>query len=216
MAVHPLATEHRPARMERRRAPTARRRTAAEGRRARTGHRPTGAAGRRAVTVHRRAVTVHRPAPTARRRTAVEGRPATTAPLPSGAAVAVASVTGSPPAMAHPRAVAARYPRATVHPPGEAAAARPPPTVHPTEEAVDTRDHLPLTVHLAPVVAVSEGKGSFFLFPSLFVDSKRSTAHYAARFQLQKRSIFEDNTLYLFHCTLSYPFKKDECTMAIN
>lgn len=185
VVVHPLATEHRPAHMERRRALTARRRTAVEGRRAPTGHRPTGAAGRRAVTVHRRAATVHRRALTAHRRTAVEGRPATMAPLPSEAAVAVAlaAVTGFPPAMAHPRAVvAARYPRATVHPPGEAVVARPPPTVHPTEEAVavDTRDHLPLTVHLAPVVAVSEGKGSmtfFFFFPSSFSVDLRNSEH---------------------------------------
>lgn len=160
MVVRPPATEPRPARMGRRPALTARRRTAVEGRRALTGHRRTGAAGRRAVTVHLRAATVHRPAHTARLRTAVEGRPAATAPPPSEAAAGLAVVTGSPPAMAHPRAAAAeavaRYPRATVHPPGEVVVARPPPTVHPTEEAMDTRDHLPLTVHLAPVVAVSE------------------------------------------------------------
>lgn len=96
---------------------------------------------------HLAATAPHRPVAAAVVSVAAESRRATV-PRPAEAAV-----------------VEDHCPRLTAHL-APAAVDCPPATVLPPEAVADTRDHLRLTVHLAPVVAVSmEGKGlTLFLY----------------------------------------------------
>ena len=120
--------------------------------------------GHQAATEHLRTVVAdHLPA-TVHHRAAVEDHPALTALLEAAVASAVASAAGpveSRQAMAHHHADH-RYQQATRHPFLEVVVSPAVTARQPEAAVVDTRDHHRLTVHLAPVVAVSEGKTFFF------------------------------------------------------
>ncbi|XP_026669911.1 uncharacterized protein LOC108625604 isoform X1 [Ceratina calcarata] len=153
MEHHPVTMEHHPVPMVLRAAVEA----VAEDRPALMAHPPTEVADHRATMEHRPAPMEHRQALTVHRAAAVavvEDLPALTVPHP----VVTDSVVESPRAMGLHRAavvVAVDCPRLTEHQ-VSAVVAHPPVTEHLLVAATDTRDHLRLTVHLAPVVAASE------------------------------------------------------------